>query len=118
MSREFYTSLQRQGRDREHFNSLLEGRYAGEPKLLPVYEALYDKRLTVSDRTHLLIPKKIHQIWLGGTLPYHQSSFVETWASLAGWEYKLWTDEDIEGILSCNRDLFQLGKNYRSLDPS
>ena len=58
---------------------------------------LFEKRLKqASPGPNLLIPKKIHQIWLGGPLPEKFEAFCETWKTHhPDWEYKLWTDEDL-----------------------
>lgn len=41
------------------------------------------------------IPRTIHQIWLGPSVPDEVSEFHETWRHHhPGWEYKLWGDGD------------------------
>lgn len=44
-----------------------------------------------------MIPKKIHQIWLGGKpLPPRESEWQQGWIERhPDWEYKLWTDQEI-----------------------
>lgn len=60
-----------------------------------------------------LIPKIIHQIWLGGELPQRFKHFCATWKEVhPDWEYKLWTDDDIEEFgLECI-DVYKASKNY------
>ncbi len=42
------------------------------------------------------LPKKIHQIWLGGKLPDAYKRYADSWVKFhPDWEYKLWGDEDI-----------------------
>jgi mannosyltransferase OCH1-like enzyme len=46
-----------------------------------------------------LIPKKIHQIWIGGQVPEKFKALMQTWKDKhPDWEYKLWTDEDIKNF--------------------
>jgi mannosyltransferase OCH1-like enzyme len=43
------------------------------------------------------IPKKIHQVWLGGKFPEKYKRIRDTWIEKnPDWEYKLWTDDDID----------------------
>jgi mannosyltransferase OCH1-like enzyme len=58
------------------------------------------------------IPRIVHQIWLGNALPEKYKEWMRTWMELSGWEYKLWTDEDVEGFKMYNRDLFDKTSNY------
>ncbi len=60
-----------------------------------------------------IIPKVIHQIWLGGTLPEKYKNWVESWKKYhPGWEYKLWTDEDVKHLTLYNRELYDSLSNY------
>jgi len=60
--------------------------------------ALYNNNYT-HDITHSTIPRKIHQIWLGSTLPDRYKKLTDTWKQLhPDWEYKLWTDADVPNI--------------------
>lgn len=59
-----------------------------------------------------LIPKIIHQIWLGGAVPEKFYLLMETWKKHhPEWEYKLWTDSDMELFPFTNRKAFDLAKN-------
>jgi mannosyltransferase OCH1-like enzyme len=54
-----------------------------------------------------VIPRKIHQIWLGGTLPIKYYRIIKTWIELhPGWEYKLWTDKDVDALNLVNKKLY------------
>ena len=57
------------------------------------------------------IPKKLHQIWLGSDLPKHYKPLIKKLRKLhPDWEYKLWTDDNIDFEL-INPDLFRRAKN-------
>jgi len=114
MYENFYTALHRHGKDKLHLQFLHEGRYVGSPNLLPLFEQLYNHHFehTSFDFTRHLIPKKIHQIWLGSDIPDKYVSCMETWADAKGWEYRLWTEPDLEKMSLYNKDLYLLGKNY------
>ena len=58
------------------------------------------------------IPRIIHQIWLGSPLPEKYFKWIETWTSLHGWEYKLWTDESVKNMHLTNRALYDASTNY------
>ena len=46
-----------------------------------------------------VIPKKIHQIWLGGEVPEKYEYFMQSWKRFhPTWEYRLWTDADAESF--------------------
>jgi mannosyltransferase OCH1-like enzyme len=51
-----------------------------------------------------MIPKIIHQIWIGdpGKRP---KEFMETW-KIEGWEYRLWTEREIDGLRLENRSQY------------
>ncbi len=54
------------------------------------------------------IPRIIHQIWLGGDVPADLHELSRTWLSHhPDWDYRLWTDKDVEGFEFENRDLFE-----------
>lgn len=61
-----------------------------------------------------IIPKIIHQIWLGPHQP--PAIFKKSQASIQkyfpDWEYKLWTDKDIPGLKLYNQKYYDLSKNY------
>lgn len=59
-----------------------------------------------------LIPKKIHQIWLGGEVPKQFVSLMQTWKTLhPDWEYRLWTDKDLDDFPFINRAAFDRALN-------
>ena len=61
------------------------------------------------------IPKIIHQIWLGSPVPEKYFAWMRTWMYRQGWEYKLWTDKDIESLLIYNEELYNRARSYGEL---
>jgi hypothetical protein len=59
------------------------------------------------------IPKIIHQIWVGKKeIPPKYITFMEGWKKLhPDWEYKLWTDQDIDSFPWEDKDTFLKAKN-------
>ena len=60
------------------------------------------------------IPKILHQIWLGPkTPPAHFMLFRDKWKAMhPDWEYKLWTDADLDSLNLELRDLIDASPNY------
>jgi mannosyltransferase OCH1-like enzyme len=60
-----------------------------------------------------IIPKKIHQIWLGSELPSVYKPLIAKIKSIhPDWEYKLWTDNDVHSMDFSNKELFLRSQNY------
>ncbi len=59
------------------------------------------------------IPKIIHQIWVGkNPIPEKYKEYMKTWQIIhPDWEYKLWTDEDVDDFPWRNKDLFLQAEN-------
>jgi len=60
------------------------------------------------------IPKIIHQLWIGHhNVPY---KFIDTWKDYIdknpSWQYKLWREEDIDGIDMQNREIYDEEYGY------
>lgn len=74
---------------------------------------LYDGNfINIKNRNYNTLPKKIHQIWLGSDIPEKYKKWGETWKQHnPDWEYKLWTDEDVNDVDIPNRSLFNSIKN-------
>ncbi len=73
----------------------------------------------IKPANELKIPKIIHQIWLddekSGKLPQEFAPYVKTCIEkhLGGqWQYKLWTDKDIEKLDLYNREYYEASSNY------
>jgi len=51
------------------------------------------------------IPKRLHQIWLGGPLPQEYEAWCNSWKTFhpeaAGWTYKMWTEVDFRHFPYC-----------------
>jgi mannosyltransferase OCH1-like enzyme len=75
-------------------------------------KSLYENNYVNSSDTVEKIPRKIHQIWLGGRIPEKYKRLTETWKKFhPDWEYRLWTDKDIEEFGLKNKTLFNTAKN-------
>jgi len=58
------------------------------------------------------IPKIIHQVWLGGKIPEKYITYRNKMMEInKGWEYKLWTDADVDVFELKNIKLFNNIKN-------
>ncbi len=59
------------------------------------------------------IPKIIHQIWIGSPLPKKYRNWQKSWKKHhPDWEYKLWTDKDIEEFGLVNKHWYDKTPNY------
>lgn len=80
-------------------------------RLKRVYDDNYIKKIG-NERGDYKIPKKIHQIWLGGELPNKYFKWCQGWKIFhPEWEYKLWTDKDARSFKMVNREAFDLVDN-------
>ena len=70
------------------------------------YERL--KPSNVKSSTKPIIPKVIHQIWIGDNpIPSNYKYYLETWRKFhPDWEIKLWTQKEIENENFASKDLF------------
>lgn len=58
-----------------------------------------------------MIPRIIHQIWLGDPMPDHLAIYCTTWAEHhPGWEHRLWTDGDFGWLR--NQRLFDTAQRH------
>jgi mannosyltransferase OCH1-like enzyme len=59
------------------------------------------------------IPKIIHHIWLGSSFPEKYHALRDSWLKHnPGWEYKVWTDKDIEELDLINKEKYDNAQNY------
>jgi mannosyltransferase OCH1-like enzyme len=73
---------------------------------------LYTKSLSRRPSLEARIPKIIHQIWLGGTLPEKYLSLQKSWQHHhPDWEYHLWTDADLTDFPFTHRERFMAAIN-------
>ncbi|HZW61712.1 MAG TPA: glycosyltransferase [Candidatus Babeliales bacterium] len=83
------------------------------PLLKQMYQ--YSNFLTrhLERNKRLGIPRIIHQIWLGSKLPDQYKKFQRSWKKLhPDWEYRLWTDDDVESFGLVNKEAFDKARNY------
>jgi len=78
--------------------------------LWDLFESNYNKFFIGKNN---IIPKKIHQVWLGGDIPAKYDSLIKSWRKThTDWQYRLWTDADIDSFDMVNRKLFDCMNNY------
>ncbi len=54
------------------------------------------------------IPRKIHQIWLGGSVPKQYHNYMQSWQRFhPGWEYYLWTDKNATEYMRLNSPMYR-----------
>jgi len=64
-------------------------------------------------RTQVLIPKIIHQIWLGSPLPEKYKQLQKSWLKYhPDWHYYLWTEKEIAAFGLTNQALYDATSNY------
>jgi hypothetical protein len=64
-----------------------------------------------------MIPKVLHRIWVGGTMPDQYRQYGEAWEKLhPGWSFRLWTDEDFRDGWLTNQYLFDNAEKYVPAD--
>jgi mannosyltransferase OCH1-like enzyme len=96
------------------FDEASGGSVRGNRKKIAIYEELYEKNNYENAvyQDEPLIPKIIHQIWVGSELPEKFKKYVESWKKThPDWEYKLWTDKDIDDFEFINKREFDLATN-------
>lgn len=85
------------GRNKQHFD---------------YFKALYERNnlMEVEPQDNPKIPKIIHQIWIGNRdIPNQLKPYQESWLTHhPDWEYKLWTNKDLESYVFLNKDLERL----------
>lgn len=93
--------------------ALQKKRYADmDQELVAAFKRNYEKNISDQlDDQNYRIPRIIHQIWLGGEVPEKYHKWMAVWASLKGWEYRLWMDEDVKSLNLYNKDVYELSKN-------
>lgn len=79
-----------------------------------VWKALYQQECERSiplDNEHI-IPRVIHQIWLGSPVPEEYQKWMQSWVNWNGWEYCLWTDKEVENLTLYNADFYKKATNF------
>lgn len=60
-----------------------------------------------------LIPKIIHQIWLGSPFPEKLKKWQQSWLEKnPTWQYRLWTDEDLKTFKLQNQKMYEKATNW------
>lgn len=78
-----------------------------------VLEELYQKNFIENTSTKPKLPKRIHQIWLGSPFPNRYKDWAASWQKMhPDWEYRLWTDENLDEVDILNRQFFNSISNY------
>lgn len=89
----------------EDFKKLMVNSISDNPMWIMLEDNF--KKYYIENNTEIKIPKKIHQIWLGGEFPDKYKRIRDTWIEKnPDWEYKLWTDSDIVDFNMENIELF------------
>jgi hypothetical protein len=88
----------------------------GNQKRLELLKEVYEKRKPSKEpvKASLAIPKCIHQVWLGPkALPSYFKRYQRSWMEHhPGWEYRLWTDKEVEEFDFELKDLYNRSTNY------
>ena len=78
----------------------------------------YIGKSKISDKSKVLIPKKIHQIWLGEkSIPRICKKWMNSWKNLnPQWEYKLWDEKNIKELNVADLNVYtkKFNPGYRS----
>ena len=108
---DFMTSMTREGQDKIQYELIQESASLG---YLTVFLSSYKNSLLreKKDENVAQIPKIIHQIWLGSPVPAKFADWMQSWMDWVGWEYKLWTDDDISSFPLYNQELYQRAGSY------
>jgi len=83
-------------------------------ELMNFFEDLYARNnfLMIMPTTRPKIPKIIHQIWIGQKVPEKFKALQQTWKDHhPDWEYRFWTQHDIETFGFKNIDLLKASRN-------
>lgn len=73
-----------------------------------LYEKLFANNFLLAEsKDYNVLPKRIHQVWLGSKLPDKYKAWTESWQHMnPDWEYRLWTDADLDDVEIPRRKLF------------
>jgi len=83
--------------------------------LYEFFKNMYEAQVTCKAQSKLIIPKIIHQIWLGSPFPEEFKGLQQSWIEHhqgRGWMYKLWTDNDVAQLHLHNQELYDATDNY------
>lgn len=101
--------------DKQYLNRLKLYRSANK-NFVHLFKTMYENNIRLLEESSCVenyrIPRIIHQIWLGSEVPEKYYAWMQTWKNLAGWEYWLWTDEDVKHLKLYNRDLYDATNSF------
>jgi inositol phosphorylceramide mannosyltransferase catalytic subunit len=83
-------------------------------RLLAFFRSLYEKNnfMMLHPSQKPRIPKIVHQIWIGDKVPEKFKRFQQSWLKHhPDWEYRLWTQDDIESFGFHNVELIHASRN-------
>lgn len=113
---DFMVSMSRKGADFHKFEAFFIENQQDSSRIqnLEIFRSCYTRNILLASgpKEVCRIPKIIHQIWLGSPVPVKYREWMNSWTEWLGWEYKLWTNEDIKGFLLYNQDLYDEATNY------
>jgi mannosyltransferase OCH1-like enzyme len=77
-----------------------------------ILKSLYERnyaRWTIREVLNIpVIPKIIHQVWLGGELPEEYKKYTDSWKKYhPDWTYILWGDKEAKDFPMQNREFFE-----------
>lgn len=85
-------------------------------RLENVFKEIYQKNKVAEEKAagEPRIPLKIHQIWIGPKpMPEKFKWMMESWQAFhPDWEYKLWTNADLETFPFINKEAFDAASNW------
>lgn len=83
---------------------------------IEMFQRIYERNILEAKNSpkneRYRIPRIVHQVWLGNPIPEKYKGWMQTWVELNGWEYRLWTDEDVKDFKMYNQDLYDNTTNY------
>lgn len=60
-----------------------------------------------------MIPRTIHQVWIGGPMPGHLVDYMVSWREHhPDWEYRLWDNNAVAELDMRNRDLYERADTF------
>lgn len=104
-----------QSQQKDNFDYRKKAIEFADPKFVKLFIDAYEKNIAAAENdtaTGYRIPRIVHQIWLGSPTPEKYHHWMKTWANLKGWEYKLWTDEEVSKLSLHNQDLYDRSSNF------
>jgi len=92
-------------------------RYLNNKTMHNEWALLENRYNIIRNRAHQqdVIPKVLHQIWLGGSMPEKQKQQCDQLRQTLpnDWEYKLWSNDDVSSLLNFhNKELYCTTPNY------